>query len=164
MGLGGFQELVMDRGAWRAAVYGVKKSQTWLSDWTELSGLVVFSTSFNLSLNLAIRSSWSEPVSTQSCFCWLYRASPSLAIKNINNHCSIDHLVMFMCRVFFCIVGGGYLVWPVHSLCITLLAFVLLQSVLQAKFACYSRVFLDFLLLHSSPLWWKGHLFRVLVL
>ena len=27
----------MDREAWRAAVHGVKRSQTWLSDWTELN-------------------------------------------------------------------------------------------------------------------------------
>ena len=32
MGLGGFWEVVMDREAWRAAVYGVTKSRTRLSD------------------------------------------------------------------------------------------------------------------------------------
>ena len=31
------RELVMHRGAWRAAVHGVTKSWTWLSDWTELN-------------------------------------------------------------------------------------------------------------------------------
>ena len=35
MGLGGLQELVMDRETWRAVVHGVAKSRTWLSDWTE---------------------------------------------------------------------------------------------------------------------------------
>ena len=37
MGLGGLQELVMDREAWHAVVHGVTKSQTQLSDWTEIN-------------------------------------------------------------------------------------------------------------------------------
>ena len=37
MNLSELQELVMDREAWHATVHGVAKSQTWLSDWTELN-------------------------------------------------------------------------------------------------------------------------------
>ena len=37
MSLSELQELVVDRGAWHAAVHGVTKSQTRLSEWTELN-------------------------------------------------------------------------------------------------------------------------------
>ena len=36
MNLSELRELVVDREAWHAAIHGVTKSRTWLSDWTEL--------------------------------------------------------------------------------------------------------------------------------
>ena len=37
------REMMMDREAWRAAIHGVTKSRTRLSDWTELNWTILFS-------------------------------------------------------------------------------------------------------------------------
>ena len=92
-------------------------------------------------------------VRSWSYFFWLYRASPSLAAKNIINlDFSADHPVMALCRVFSCVVGIECSLWPVHSLGKTLFALAFLRFLLQGQICLLLQVFLDFLLLHLTPL------------
>ena len=69
MGLGGLRELVMDRKAWCAAVHGITKSQTWLSNWTDrqifkTSIFRYWTTSFTRLLSLKEGNKWGK-----SCKC-----------------------------------------------------------------------------------------------
>ena len=60
MSLSKLRELVLDREVWRAAVHGVSKSRTRLSDWTELrlnSSAYTF-----VNLLLLVASSWPLPI------------------------------------------------------------------------------------------------------
>ena len=104
-------------------------------------------------------------VSSWSCFCWLYRNPPSLAAKNIIS-------LILVLTIWWCPCVESSLVLLEEGVCYdqcillannTLLTFALLHSVLQGQICLFLQVYLDFLLLHSSPLWWKGHLFLVLV-
>ena len=57
--LGGLQELVMDREAWRAVVHGVTNSWTQLSDWTELNwklnGWIINQIPYHYTMEVTIR-------------------------------------------------------------------------------------------------------------
>ena len=103
-------------------------------------------------------------VSPQSCFCWLYRASPSLAAKNIISLISVLTIWWCPCVESSLVLLEEGVCYDQCVLLAKLLAFALLHSVLQGQICLLLQVFLDFLLLHSSPLWWKGHLLGVLVL
>jgi len=76
----------------------------------------------------------------------------------------IDHLVMSMCKVISYVVEKGGSLWLVYSLGRILLTFALLHFVLQGQTCLLLQASLDFLFLPSNPLWWKGHLFLLLVL
>ena len=57
-----------------------------------------------------------DTVSSWSCFCWLYRASPSFTAKNIINLVLDQFGFGPLCRVFSCFIEGACLLWPVCSL------------------------------------------------
>ena len=105
-------------------------------------------------------------VRSQSCFGWLYRASPSSATKKIIN-------LILVLTIWWCPCVESSLVLLEEGVSydqcalltkLLLLAFSLPHFVLQDQTCLLLQVSLDFLLLHSRPLWWKGHIFLVLVL
>ena len=91
-----------------------------------------------------------DTVSSQSCFWWLYRASPTLAAKNIINVTSVLTIWWRPC-VEFSLVLLEESVW--YDQCIlgkTLLAFDMLHFVLQGQICLLLQVSLDFLFLNQS--------------
>ena len=100
-GFGGLQELVMNREAWRAEVHGVTKSQTWLSDWTEL----------NIPLYIC------TPHLLYSFLCWHLGCFHVLAIVN---HAAVKlgymclfklHFLWLYAQKWGCWVTGCFLIW-----------------------------------------------------
>ena len=103
-------------------------------------------------------------VSSWSCFCWLYRASPSLAAKNIISLISVLTIWWCPCVQLSLVLLEEGVCYDQCVLLAKLLAFCLIHFVLEDQTCLLLQVSSDFLLLYSRPLWGKGHLFLVLVL
>ena len=144
----------MDRESWHAVAHGVIGS---LIELSQLSSVNDWATELNLNEVCNKEFMIWTTVSSQSCFYWLYR-TPSSAAKNIINLVSVLIIWWCPCVVISCVIARGCLLWPVRSLGKSLLAFALLHFILRGQ-TCHAS--LDFLLLYSSPLWWKGHIFLV---
>ena len=158
----------MDREAWSAVIHGVTKCWTLLSDWTDLNW-TEWSSVFPHFLQFKSEFGNKEFLiwvtdSSCSCLCWLYRASPSSAAKNIINLISVLTMSWFPCVEFSLVLLGQGVCNHQCVLSKTLLVFSQLHFVLEGQICLFLHVSLDFLLLHSGHLWWKGHLFCVLVL
>ena len=88
MSLSKLRELVMDREAWCAAVHGVAKSQSWLSNWTELNWIDTTILFPELSF------SWGEKVHHPFAFLLHFceRHHPSSGLLDVNPQNSFDYL------------------------------------------------------------------------
>ena len=117
MSLSELQELVMDREAWRAAVHGVAKNLTQLSDWTELIRVYVLSSDLFLIKYVAHIFSWSI-----ACVYFVFDLSSDTDFLNFNALKSINYFfrivilkmsflltfsfksfIAFFCLAFYCI-------------------------------------------------------------
>ena len=101
-------------------------------------------------------------VSSRSGFCWRYRVSPSLVTKNIIHR--IPVFTIWWCphvEVSLMLLEEG-VYYDQGVLLAEVLTSALLHFVPHGQTWLLLQVSLDVLLLHSSPLWWKGHLFLVL--
>ena len=109
-------QMVMDRDAWHVAVHGVTKSQTWLSDWPDLSQSYVFFSSHVWMWELDCKETWALK---NWCF-WTVvlektletpldsRRSNQSILKEINPEYSLEGLEI---SILWSPDGKNWLIW-----------------------------------------------------
>ena len=115
MGLGGLQELVMDREAWHTEGHGVAKSQTRLSDWSEL---MIFSVVMYGCESWIVKKAEHRRINVLKLWCWrrllrvhrTARISNQSILKKINPEYSLEGLLLKLKLHYF-----GHLMWVADS-------------------------------------------------
>ena len=84
------REMVMDREAWRAAIYGVAKSRTQLSDWTELNWMRTYYIARGRLLNTLQWLLWEKDLKTSG---YAYMHKKALCCTSLHNIFAINFVV-----------------------------------------------------------------------
>ena len=92
LSLSKLQELVMDREVWRAAVHGVARSWTWLTDWTEKAQRIFLDMQSDYSVNGLIAR---EEFKLFSCIL-SYQLKQTIAVKTLKI-CPFLHVQWMFC-------------------------------------------------------------------